>query len=95
MIALGAALAAVVILMLCLVRLLSGPTLYDRVVAANACVLLAAVVAAAFSVWLKNAAGADAAIVLIMASLAGNVAVFKFFYARTFQSALASTEEAQ
>ena len=94
MIALGAAIAAIFVLLLCLVRLCFGPTLYDRVIAANAgghCVVLGL---AALAVWRSDARAVDICIALMFAMAAVNLAMFKFSYAKTFQSAIARTEDA-
>src|SRR5690349_21195262 len=78
MIALSAAIAAVAVLLLCLVRLLLGPTLYDRVVAANAMSLCGIVIAAAFAVLSADARALDVCIAMVFAMLVANVALFKF-----------------
>lgn len=94
MIALGAATAATALLLLCLIRLCFGPTLYDRVVAANAgayCVLFGL---AALAVWRADARAVDICIALMFAIVAANLAMFKFSYAKTFQSAIARAEDA-
>lgn len=93
MIALGAALAASMVLLLALIRVFAGPTLYDRVVAANAGVLCAIVIAAALGVVSGDARALDVCIALVLALLAVNVAMFKFSSARTFQSAIARAED--
>ena len=94
MIALSAAVAAVAVLLLCLVRLFLGPTLYDRVVAANACGLCMLVIAAAFGVVSADPRALDVCIATVFAMLVANLALFKFSYAKTFQSAIAHAEEA-
>ena len=94
MIALGAALAAIVVLIVCLVRVCFGPTLYDRVIAANAgafCVMLGL---AAIAVWRGDARALDICVMVLFALVVANVAMFKFSYAKTFQSAIAKTEDA-
>lgn len=95
MIALGAALAAIFVLLLCLVRLCFGPTLYDRVIALNAgayCIVLAV---AGLAVWRSDARAVDICIALMFAIVVVNLAMFKFSYAKTFQSAIARAEDAQ
>ncbi|MBI3439991.1 MAG: hypothetical protein HY054_15300 [Proteobacteria bacterium] len=94
MTALCAAIAAAAVLLLCLFRLLLGPTLYDRVVAANAAGLCIMVGAAAFAVLSADARALDVCIAIVFAMLVANVAMFKFSYAKTFQSAIARAEEA-
>jgi multicomponent Na+:H+ antiporter subunit F len=95
MIALSAALAVIAVLLLCLVRLFGGPTLYDRVIAANAGGLCIIVIAAALGVWSGDARALDVSIALVFAMVVANVAFFKFSYAKTFQPAIARAEEAQ
>lgn len=93
MIALTVALAAIFVLALCLVRLLLGPTLYDRVIAANAIALISAVVAAALSVWRQDESGVDVSIALIIGAVVSNVAFLKFSSLRTFQAAIVNAQE--
>jgi len=93
MIALSAALAGIALLLLCLIRLLTGPTLYDRVIAANAGGLCVIVIASALATWSGDARALDVSIALLFAMVVANVAFFKFSYAKTFQSAIARAEE--
>jgi multicomponent Na+:H+ antiporter subunit F len=95
MIALSAALAGIAVLLLCLVRLFAGPTLYDRVIAANAGGLCVIVVASGLATWSGDARALDVSIALVFAMVAADVAFFKFSYAKSFQSAIARVEEAQ
>ena len=69
-------------------RLFSGPTLYDRALAASAVVLRASLACAALAVAAHEAAGVDVAIALVLAALVFNAAVLKFFRARSFQPPL-------
>ncbi len=94
MIALGAAIAAMSVLLLCLVRLCFGPTLYDRVIAANAGGHCVALGLAALAVMRADARALDIGIALMFAIVALNLAMFKFSYAKTFQSAIARAEDA-
>ena len=94
MIALAAAIAAIVVLVLCLVRLCFGPTLYDRVIAANAGGFCAMLSLAAIAVWRADARALDICAILMFALLVANVAMFKFSYAKTFQSPIARMEDA-
>jgi multicomponent Na+:H+ antiporter subunit F len=94
MIALSAVLASIAVLLLCLLRLFGGPTLYDRVIAANAGGLCVIVIAAGLAIWSGDARALDVSIALVFAMVVANVAFFKFSYAKTFQSAIARTEEA-
>lgn len=73
---------------LALPRLFSGPTLYDRALAASAVVLRASLACAALAVAAGEAGGVDAAIALVLATLVLNAAVLKFFRARSFQPPL-------
>jgi multicomponent Na+:H+ antiporter subunit F len=73
---------------LTLVRLLIGPTLYDRMIAANAMIIQVALICAALCVWRQAAAFADVSIALVFCLLVANVAALKFFSARTFQAPL-------
>jgi multisubunit Na+/H+ antiporter MnhF subunit len=94
MIALGAAIAAMSVLLLCLVRLCFGPTLYDRVIAANAGGHCIALGLAALAVMRADGRALDIGIALMFAIVALNLAMFKFSYAKTFQSAIARAEDA-
>jgi multisubunit Na+/H+ antiporter MnhF subunit len=94
MIALGAAIAAMSVLLLCLVRLCFGPTLYDRVIAANAGGHCVALGLAALAVMRADGRALDIGIALMFAIVALNLAMFKFSYAKTFQSAIARAEDA-
>lgn len=76
-------------LALALPRLFSGPTLYDRALAASVVVLRAALACAALAVAGGEAAWVEVAIVLVFAALVLNAAVLKFFRARSFQPPLA------
>ncbi len=94
MIALSAALAALIVLLLCLGRLFAGPTLYDRVVAANAGGVCSIVCAASLGVWDRDGRALDVSIALVFALVVANVAMFKFSYAKSFQAAIARAEDA-
>jgi multicomponent Na+:H+ antiporter subunit F len=93
MIALSAACAALIVLLLALVRLISGPTFYDRVVAANAVGFCLVVILAALGIAGGDGRALDAGIALVFAMVVANVAMFKFSYAKTFQSAIARAED--
>lgn len=93
MTAIAAAAGAGIALALCLIRLFAGPTLYDRTLAANGVVTKLAIVCAAASVLAGRTEFVDAAIAFVFALLVVNVAVLKFFKARTFQSPLVRAEE--
>ncbi len=93
MMALSAATAAFAVLLLCLVRLFLGPTLYDRVVAANATGFCSIVIVAAFAVLGADPRALDVCIALVFAMVVANVALFKFSYAKTFQPAIGRVED--
>jgi multisubunit Na+/H+ antiporter MnhF subunit len=67
------------------VRLFSGPTLYDRALAAHAIVLLAAMAAAAAAAAVRQAAWVDAAIALVIADFVLAAAMLKYFRFRSLQ----------
>jgi multicomponent Na+:H+ antiporter subunit F len=88
MIALVAALGALLTLALALPRLLLGPTLYDRVLSANVAAAMAALLCACGAAATGRGALIDVALALLFGALVVNVAVFKFFRARSFQPPL-------
>lgn len=88
MIALIAAAGIGVTLVLALVRLSAGPTLYDRALAVNAVVLRAALASAALAAAFGRSAWVDAALALTFAALLLSAAVLRFFRARSFQPSL-------
>lgn len=92
--ALAAAIGVGLALLLCVVRLFAGPTLYDRTLAMNGIVIKLAILAAAGAVITARPSLADAALAFLLASVVANVAVLKFFRARTFQAPLMRAEEA-
>lgn len=93
MTALAAAIGVGIALLLCVVRLFAGPTLYDRTLAMNGIVIKVAIIAAAAAVATGRASLADAALAFLLASIVANVAVLKFFRSRTFQAPLMRAEE--
>lgn len=93
MIALAAAAGVAIALALSLMRLFGGPTLYDRTLAANAVLAKAGIVCAAVAVAASQSAWLDAAFALVFAGLVINIAILKFFRARTFQAPLAPARE--
>jgi multisubunit Na+/H+ antiporter MnhF subunit len=75
------------------VRLIGGPTLQDRILAANLLIVLCATMSAAFAA-LWGAAGAiDVALALLLGAYAINIAALKMFKLGTFQAALARARE--
>ncbi|MGD9967007.1 MAG: hypothetical protein AB7T59_10830 [Hyphomonadaceae bacterium] len=91
--AIAAAVGSGLALLLCLVRLFAGPTLYDRTLAVNGFVIKLAVIAAAAAVLTAQAKWIDVALAFVFGLLVMNVAVLKVFRARTFQAPLARPEE--
>lgn len=88
MIALAAALGAMVAAALALPRLFLGPTLYDRALSANMIAVMAALICASGATALRRGELIDVALALLFGACVLNVAVFKFFRARTFQPPL-------
>lgn len=93
MIALGVAGVALLALGVCLVRVFAGPTLYDRMLAANSALVKLALTAAALGTALLSPSAVDAAIVVLIGAVALSMALFKLFKVRTFQPPLASVRE--
>lgn len=89
MIALAAAIGAGAALVLCLLRLFAGPTLYDRALAANGVVTKTALICAAVAVAAGRGEGIDVAFALMFGAFVTNSAVLKFFRTRSFQAPLA------
>ena len=89
MIAMAAAIGVLLALLLSLLRMFAGPTLYDRALAANAVAVKAALICAALAVATRNEAGIDAAFALAFGVFVTSAAVLKFFRARSFQAPLA------
>ncbi len=94
MTALAAATGVGIALLLCVVRLFVGPTLYDRTLAANGMIIKVAIIIAAMGVMVGGGAFVDVAVALVLACVVVNVAVLKFFRSRTLQAPLARAEEA-
>lgn len=92
MIAVVAAALVAVALALCLTRLFGGPTLYDRILGANAVVQKAALICAAVAVAAGRSDWLDVALALVLGGFVFNVAVLKFFRVRSFQAPLARGE---
>ncbi|WP_395645354.1 monovalent cation/H+ antiporter complex subunit F [Terricaulis sp.] len=93
MIALAAAAGMVLAMVLILVRMFSGPTLYDRTLAANSMLMKAALLCAAVAVMVGQQAWLDVAFALVFGGFVLSIAVLKFFRARTFQAPLARARE--
>ena len=91
-IAIAAAAGVAGALALALARLFAGPTLYDRTLAANSAAAKAALICAALAVAAGRADWIDAAFALFLSVFVANVAIVKFFRARTFQPPLGRSE---
>ena len=87
----GAAIVAVA-LALCLTRLFVGPTLYDRILGANAVVQKGALISAALAVAAGRSDWLDVALAMVLGAFVFNIAVLKFFRVRSFQAPLARGE---
>ncbi len=94
MIALGFAAALLVAIALGSVRVLIGPTLYDRALAAHAVIFLSALCGAAIAVAASQPAWIDAAIALILADVVLAIAILKYFGRRSMQPPLSRGEDA-
>lgn len=94
MTALAAIIGVGIALLLCVVRLFAGPTLYDRTLAVNGVITKVAVIVAAAGVIAQRAVFVDAALAFLLASVVVNVAALKFFRSGTFQAPLARAEDA-
>lgn len=89
MIAAATAFGALLVMLLAAVRLIGGPTLQDRVLAANLVIVLAALMFGAVAA-LENAPGAvDVAFALLLGAYVTNLAALKVFKLGTFQAGLA------
>lgn len=70
------------------IRLVRGPTLYDRALAAHAFIFVGALAAAAIGAASGQAAWIFAAVALVVSDLAIAIAVLKFFRYRSLQPPL-------
>lgn len=93
MTALAAAIGVGIALLLCVVRLFAGPTLYDRTLAVNGVIIKVAIIVAAGGVVAGRGEFVDVALGFVLAAVVVNVAVLKFFRSRTMQAPLARVEE--
>jgi multicomponent Na+:H+ antiporter subunit F len=71
-----------------LARLVIGPTLHDRAVAARAVMVQVAVLAAGVAALTGTRAGVDVAFALYLGAVILSIATLKFFRARAFQPPL-------
>jgi multicomponent Na+:H+ antiporter subunit F len=93
MIALAAMVGVLIALCGQLVRVFSGPTLYDRAFAAKTVLTHATLLAAGAATLTGARAGIEVAIALYLGAAVLSVAVLKFFRTRAFQPPLASRAE--
>lgn len=89
MIAVAAAAGATLMVVLALVRLVLGPTHYDRALAAKSVAVRGALGAGAMAVAAGQSAWIDAALATLLGVLVLMAAAAKVFRARTFQAPLA------
>jgi len=93
MIALITGAAVAVLLLLTLLRLVGGPTLHDRALAAHAIVLKGVLICAALAAGAQRAEWVDAAFALVFGSFVVHAAALKFFRAGTFQAPMSRAQE--
>ncbi|MES1156204.1 MAG: hypothetical protein ABUL73_00370 [Alphaproteobacteria bacterium] len=92
MIGAGVAIGGCVMLVAAMLRVVVGPTLYDRLASANVALIAIAIVCAAIAETANWSAGVDLALALGGCVLVLNAAALKFFRVRTFQPPLARDE---
>ena len=92
MIAIVAAGGAAFVVLLGLIRLVLGPTLYDRALAVKSLAVRGALTTGALAVAAGRTGWIDAAFALLLAALVLMAAVAKVFRARTFQTPLMREE---
>jgi multicomponent Na+:H+ antiporter subunit F len=83
-----------VVLALSAPRVFVGPTLYDRVLGVTNACMLAALIAASLAVAAARNDWLDVSFGFVAVGFVLNVAVLKFFRARTFQAPLSNAGEA-
>lgn len=93
MIALAAIVGTLAAVLLASIRLIGGPTLQDRVLAANLVMVLAATMCAALATLRPMSGALDVALALLLGAYVINLAVLKVFKLGTFQAALARARE--
>lgn len=93
MIAIAAMIGTFAAIALAAVRLLGGPTLQDRVLAANLVIVLAATLCAALATLQLKSGALDVALALLLGAYVINLAALKVFKLGTFQAALARARE--
>jgi multicomponent Na+:H+ antiporter subunit F len=80
-------------LIVTMLRFFSGPSLYDRALAAKLVLIELALICAGVAVFVGDTTIVDVALALVMVAIVTAVAVLKFFRARTFQPALVRAGE--
>ncbi|WP_394694160.1 monovalent cation/H+ antiporter complex subunit F [Hyphobacterium sp.] len=86
---LGAALAMALAMAIMLGRLFAGPTLYDRVLAANSFGTKTVLLLLIFSLLVGRADGVDIALLYALINFVATIAILKFFRYRSLEIALA------
>ncbi|WP_421792303.1 monovalent cation/H+ antiporter complex subunit F [Hyphobacterium sp.] len=84
-----AALSMTVAMAIMLARLLAGPSLYDRVLAANSFGTKTVLLLVIFSLLVGRADGVDIALLYALINFVATIAVLKFFRYRSLEIALA------
>ena len=90
----AATLALFVAIVLLLIRLFSGPTLYDRVLAVNSIGTKIVVVLALVGFLMDRPDFADVALLYALINFVATIAILKFFRYRSFQVSLIKPESA-
>ncbi|MAP95889.1 MAG: cation:proton antiporter [Ponticaulis sp.] len=88
----AATLALFVAIVLLLIRLFSGPTLYDRVLAVNSIGTKIVVVLALVGFLMDRPDFADVALLYALINFVATIAILKFFRYRSFQISLVKPE---
>jgi len=86
---LGAALAMALAMAIMLARLFAGPSLYDRVLAANSFGTKTVLLLLIFSLLVGRADGVDIALLYALINFVATIAILKFFRYRSLEIALA------
>ena len=89
-VALGGVSAA---LLVSLLRLIVGPTPFDRLLAGNAIAIKSALIAAGLAIAFAQSAAIDVGLALLFALIVANVAIAKFFRTHSFQPPLGGARE--
>lgn len=93
MIALAAIVGALAAMLLAAIRLIGGPTLQDRVLAANLIIVLSALICGALAALQRAPNAIDVALALLLGAYVISLAMLKVFKLGTFQAALARARE--